>query len=130
MAEPSTNADVWLVVPVFNEGQVIREVATHARATFPNIVCVDDGSSDESVAEIRAVIARHAQDADEMPDPGAPTKRAEVFSTVYRAVLGAQRAALIAELEDGRIEDEAVRAMLERLDLQEASVTARLESRL
>ena len=29
-----------------------------------------------------------------------------------------------------RIEDEAVRAMLERLDLQEAGVTARLESRL
>ena len=47
-----------------------------------------------------------------MPDPGAPTKRAEVFSTVYRAVLGAQRAALIAELEDGRIEDEAVREAL------------------
>ncbi len=30
----------------------------------------------------------------------------------------------------GRIEDEAVRAMLERLDLQEAGVSARLESRL
>ena len=62
MADPSTNADVWLVVPVFNEGQVIREVAAKARETFPNIVCVDDGSSDNSAEEIRAAgvhLVRH-----------------------------------------------------------------------
>ena len=69
------------------------------------------------------VIARHSQDADEMPDPEAHTKRAEVFSALYRDVLSAQRAALIAERDAGRIEDEAVRAMLERLDLQEAGVS-------
>jgi CPA1 family monovalent cation:H+ antiporter len=44
-------------------------------------------------------------------------------------VLAAQREALITERDEGRIEDEAVRAMLERLDLQEAGVSARLESR-
>jgi CPA1 family monovalent cation:H+ antiporter len=64
-----------------------------------------------------------------MPDPEAHTKRAEVFTALYRDVLANQRAALIAERDAGRIEDEAVRAMLERLDLQEAGVTARLESR-
>jgi CPA1 family monovalent cation:H+ antiporter len=36
---------------------------------------------------------------------------------------------LIGERDSGRIEDESVRAMLERLDLQEAGVSARLESR-
>ena len=82
------------------------------------------------LAEIRNTIARHSQDADEMPDPEAHTLRAEVFSALYRDVLSAQRAALIAERDDGRIDDEAVRAMLERLDLQEAGVSARLESRL
>lgn len=80
-------------------------------------------------AEIRAIIARHSQDADEMPDPEAHTLRAEVFAALYRDVLTAQRASLIAERDGGRIDDEAVRAMLERLDLQEAGVTARLESR-
>jgi len=55
--------------------------------------------------------------------------RAEVSSQLYREVLSAQRAALIAERDDGRIEDEAARAMLERLDLQEAGVSSRLESR-
>ncbi len=68
-------------------------------------------------------------DADQMPDPDEHTPRAEVYSKLYRDVLVAQRAALIAELDAGNIEDEAARAMLERLDLQEAGVTARLESR-
>ena len=40
-----------------------------------------------------------------------------------------QRAALIEERDAGHIDDEAARAMLDRLDLQEAGVTARLESR-
>ncbi|MCV7173284.1 cation:proton antiporter [Mycobacterium sp. CPCC 205372] len=81
------------------------------------------------LAEIRAAITRQSEEIDEMPDPEAPTKRAKVYSALYRDVLAAQRAALIAERDEGRIEDEAVRAMLERLDLQEAGVSARLESR-
>ena len=82
-----------------------------------------------TLANIRLTIARHSQDADEMPDPESHTLRAEVFSHLYREVLSAQRAALIAERDEGRIEEEAARAMLERLDLQEAAVSARLESR-
>jgi CPA1 family monovalent cation:H+ antiporter len=78
---------------------------------------------------IRSTIARQAHDADEMPDPESHTLRAEVFSRLYREVLCAQRSALIAERDAGRIEDEAVRAMLGRLDLQEAGVSARLDSR-
>lgn len=55
-------ADVWLVVPVYNEGTVIREVAAAAIASFPNIVCVDDGSRDDSAAQIVAAgahLVRH-----------------------------------------------------------------------
>ncbi|MHC9293966.1 cation:proton antiporter [Mycobacterium sp. LTG2003] len=88
------------------------------------------GLNPRVAAEIHAMIARHSQDADEMPDPEALTKRAAVFSSLYRDVLSAQRAALIAERDAGHIEDEAARAMLERLDLQEAGVSARLDSRL
>ncbi|WP_018297902.1 glycosyltransferase family 2 protein [Corynebacterium lubricantis] len=47
-------ADTWLIVPCYNEGQVIRKVLSHARETFPNIVAVDDGSADNSAAEIHA----------------------------------------------------------------------------
>ncbi|MGB0973034.1 MAG: cation:proton antiporter [Mycobacterium sp.] len=85
---------------------------------------------DRSVlTEIHNTIARVSQDADEMPDPEAQTRRAEVFAALYREVLSAQRAALIGERDAGGIDEEAVRAMLDRLDLQEAGVSARLESR-
>ena len=87
------------------------------------------GLPDRVLTEIVATISRQSQDADEMPDPEAHTLRAEVFAALYRDVLTAQRAALIGERDDGSIDDEAVRAMLERLDLQEAGVSARLESR-
>jgi CPA1 family monovalent cation:H+ antiporter len=99
------------------------EVLAEFRANPP------EGMDPRVLAEIRAVVARHSQDADEMPDPDAHTKRSEVFSALYRDVLAAQREALIEERDSGSIEDEAVRAMLERLDLQEAGVSARLESR-
>jgi len=50
--------DVWLVVPVYNEAEVIRGVLATALPTFPNIVCVDDGSRDGSADQIRGTGAR------------------------------------------------------------------------
>ncbi|ABM14827.1 MULTISPECIES: cation:proton antiporter [Mycolicibacterium] len=99
------------------------EVLAEFRANPP------DGLDPRVLAEIGGIVARHSQDADEMPDPEAPTLRAEVFGQLYRDVLAAQRVALIGERDAGRIDEEAVRAMLVRLDLQEAGVSARLESR-
>lgn len=46
--------DTWLIVPCYNEGTVIFDVLTHARETFPNVVAVNDGSRDDSAAQIRA----------------------------------------------------------------------------
>jgi glycosyltransferase involved in cell wall biosynthesis len=45
-------SDVWFIIPVFNEAQVIGGVIREVRRTFPNVVCVDDGSSDGSADEI------------------------------------------------------------------------------
>lgn len=56
------NDDVWLVIPLYNEAQVIGEVVSLARSVFPNIVCVDDGSSDDSAAVAAgagAVVVQH-----------------------------------------------------------------------
>jgi polyprenyl-phospho-N-acetylgalactosaminyl synthase len=55
-------SDVWIVIPVYNEGAVIGDVVENTRATFPNIVCVDDGSRDDSaarIAETGAHLVRH-----------------------------------------------------------------------
>ncbi|QPE05201.1 glycosyltransferase family 2 protein [Microbacterium schleiferi] len=54
--------DTWLIVPLYNEATVVRQVVAEARRTFPNIVCIDDGSSDDSVAEALAggaTVLRH-----------------------------------------------------------------------
>jgi glycosyltransferase involved in cell wall biosynthesis len=42
--------DVWIVVPAFNEAAVIGEVITELREVFDHVVCVDDGSEDETGA--------------------------------------------------------------------------------
>ncbi|WP_026926342.1 glycosyltransferase family 2 protein [Granulicoccus phenolivorans] len=42
------NEDTWLVVPLYNEGTVVGDVISDARRTFPKIVCVNDGSKDNS----------------------------------------------------------------------------------
>ena len=46
--------DTWLVVPCYNEGPVIGDVLRNALQTFPNIVAVNDGSAENSAAEIHA----------------------------------------------------------------------------
>ena len=54
--------DVWLVVPLYNEAKVIGDVVRTARASFPKVVCVDDGSTDDSAARAEqagAVVVRH-----------------------------------------------------------------------
>jgi len=54
--------DAWLVVPLFNEGPVVGDVIRDALGTFPKIVCVDDGSSDDSANIARkagAVVVSH-----------------------------------------------------------------------
>lgn len=56
------NTDTWLIIPLYNEATVVRQVVADAARTFPNIVCIDDGSSDESVAEALAggaIVLRH-----------------------------------------------------------------------
>jgi glycosyltransferase involved in cell wall biosynthesis len=55
-------ARTWVVIPMYNEGRVIQDVVAEVRESFPYVVCVDDGSSDESAeaaAAGGAVVVRH-----------------------------------------------------------------------
>jgi polyprenyl-phospho-N-acetylgalactosaminyl synthase len=40
--------NTWIVVPAFNEAGVIGEVIADLRSVFANVVCVDDGSDDDT----------------------------------------------------------------------------------
>ena len=44
----SETRNVWIVVPAFNEAGMIGEVITDLRSVFSNVVCVDDGSRDDT----------------------------------------------------------------------------------
>jgi glycosyltransferase involved in cell wall biosynthesis len=54
--------DAWVVIPVFNEAAVIAGVLKRVCGTFPNVVCVDDGSRDDTyrvVLSSQAHLVRH-----------------------------------------------------------------------
>jgi polyprenyl-phospho-N-acetylgalactosaminyl synthase len=55
MVTEAQYAGVWIVIPAFNEAAVIGAVIADVRSVFDHVVCVDDGSTDDT-----AEIARRA----------------------------------------------------------------------
>jgi glycosyltransferase involved in cell wall biosynthesis len=61
-ALPCPPEDVYVVVPCYNEGPVIGDVLRGLRQHLPNVVAVDDGSTDTTWDELRgsgAIALRH-----------------------------------------------------------------------
>jgi glycosyltransferase involved in cell wall biosynthesis len=55
-------ADVYIVIPLYNEGTVISDVIAGLLPVFPHVVCIDDGSRDDSAIKARnagATVIRH-----------------------------------------------------------------------
>jgi glycosyltransferase involved in cell wall biosynthesis len=55
-------ASTWIVIPLFNEGAVIKDVVRDVLEVFEHVVCVDDGSSDDSAEQAEAggaTVVRH-----------------------------------------------------------------------
>ena len=52
MGTKKLNMDAAIIIPVFNEGPVIKRVVTEALKHYKNVICVDDGSRDNSREEI------------------------------------------------------------------------------
>ncbi len=53
---------VCVVIPAYNEAAVIADVIRDVRRLFDHVVCIDDGSLDETSAKAReagAVVVRH-----------------------------------------------------------------------
>ena len=45
--------DAWVVVPAYNEGSVLHDVLSRLHDHFDHVVCVDDGSTDDTGAQAR-----------------------------------------------------------------------------
>lgn len=106
----------WLVVPVYNEAEVVGKVIRDAITVFPNIVCVDDGSSDSSAHEARsagAVVVQHPINLGQ----GAALQTGLEFAL-------AQPAAdyFVTFDSDGQHRVEDALAMVERLDAEPLDV--------
>jgi glycosyltransferase involved in cell wall biosynthesis len=54
MAANTPEFVVYVVIPAYNEGTVVGDVVRRIHARFPNIVVVDDGSTDDTGAAARA----------------------------------------------------------------------------
>ncbi len=50
--------DTVIIIPVYNEGKVIRSVLSSVLKEFTHVVCVNDGSTDNSASEISKTSAR------------------------------------------------------------------------
>ena len=110
---PMSYEDVWLVIPLYNEGTVIGDVVREARATFPHVVCVDDGSTDDSAAPrrrpVRSSCATRSTSARARPcRPGSST-RCRVASMRWVVTFDAdgqhQVDDVVAMLDKARAED-------------------------
>ena len=58
----ATRDDTWVIIPVYNEDQMIGQVVKDLLPTFPHVVCIDDGSRDRSAAVAAAAgatVIRH-----------------------------------------------------------------------
>jgi glycosyltransferase involved in cell wall biosynthesis len=54
--------NVWIIVPAFNEAGIIGDVIGELRSVFTNVVCVDDGSADDTgdiALRVGAHLVRH-----------------------------------------------------------------------
>lgn len=47
---------LWCTVPVYNNKETVREVVAQCRALVPNVVVVDDGSTDAELSELLACL--------------------------------------------------------------------------
>lgn len=56
------STEVAVIIPVYNESEVISEVVNKVLNIFSNVICIDDGSKDNSaqaIAKTKATLVKH-----------------------------------------------------------------------
>jgi glycosyltransferase involved in cell wall biosynthesis len=107
---------VWIIVPAFNEGQVLGDVVADLRSAFAHVVVVDDGSRDDTAdAALRA-------GAHVVPHPVNLGQGAAIQTGVEyaRRQTGAELFATFDADGQHRVKD--VLVMLERIDDDDADL--------
>jgi polyprenyl-phospho-N-acetylgalactosaminyl synthase len=113
---PDLAATTWIVMPLFNEAEVVGEVIAAVRETFPLIVCVDDGSTDGSgqiARDAGAAVVTHSINLGQ----GAALR-----TGIDYALRDPQMRCLVTFDSDGQHRVEDAVAMVRRLAADEADV--------
>jgi glycosyltransferase involved in cell wall biosynthesis len=108
--------DTWVVVPLYQEATAVGDVVRELRRTFPQVVCVDDGSTDGSAEQARRAGARVVRHCINLGQGAA-------LQTGFDFALRDEAARFVVTFDaDGqhRVEDAA--AMVQRLRDGEADV--------
>jgi glycosyltransferase involved in cell wall biosynthesis len=101
--------DVWLVVPLYNEATVIADVVRRAKQAFLKVVCIDDGSTDDSAALAESAGARVVRHPVNLGQGAA-------LQTGFEYVLGDPQMRYAVTFDaDGQHQLEDVLVMLERI---------------
>lgn len=106
----------WIIIPLYNEAPVIGEVVRGLLPYFPNVVCVDDGSSDtsaEAAREAGAVVVQH---------PVNLGQGAALQTGFEYALSDPQMTSVVTFDADGQHRVEDAMAMVARLNSGEAEV--------
>ncbi|MFD1214281.1 glycosyltransferase family 2 protein [Arthrobacter sp. GCM10027362] len=106
----------WVVVPMYNESTVVGSVIEGLLEEFPNVVCVDDGSTDGSAA------AAHAAGAVVVKHPFNLGQGAALQTGIEYVLQDPELDALITFDADGQHRVADAKAMLERIRSGEAEV--------
>ena len=77
--------DTWIVIPLYNEESVIGRVVAELREHFDHIVCIDDGSTDGSVAAAEAAGAARAAASGQSRPGCRPADRLRLRAHATRA---------------------------------------------
>jgi polyprenyl-phospho-N-acetylgalactosaminyl synthase len=99
---------VWIVIPAYNEGQMISDVVHSVLRSFPNVVVVDDASADQTAHLARragAHVVRHPINLGQ----GA------ALQTGFEYALAADASFIVTFDADGQHHSSDIPGMLERL---------------
>jgi len=109
-------SDTWVVIPLYNEAEVIGDVVARVLAIFDQVVCVDDGSTDGSADAAAAAGARVVRHPFNMGQGAS-------LQTGFQYALGDPSMQYVVTFDgDGQHQIEDAVGMVERLKAGEADV--------
>ncbi len=115
LGEKGIGMKTWIVIAAYNEGKVIGHVVAAVCALYPNVVVVDDASSDNTVQEARtagAVVLKHIINRGQ----GAALKT----GIMYALRQGAE--AIVTFDADGQHDPREIASMLEPIEKGSADI--------